>query len=232
MLVLLGVVVVIVGFAIRIHPLVIVLAAGLVTGLLAGMDLVAIISALGRAFNANRFMAIPWLVLPVIGILERAGLRERAREIVSRMRADAVGRMLLLYFVLRQVAAALGMTSLGGQAQMVRPLLAPMAEAAAENRLGRGADAIRFRLRAHAAAVDNIALFFGEDIFVAIGSVLLMKGFLAQNGLDVAPLRLSLWAVPTAIVALLVHGTRLLLLDRELRLLPSAEGNARTSKER
>ena len=30
------------------------------------------------------------------------------------------------------------------------------------------------------------------------------------------PLELSVWAIPTAIVALLIHGTRLVLLDRRI----------------
>ena len=38
------------------------------------------------------------------------------------------------------------------------------------------------------AATDNIGLFFGEDIFIAIASILLIKGFLEQDGIIVEPL--------------------------------------------
>ncbi|KYG03103.1 hypothetical protein BE21_53310 [Sorangium cellulosum] len=217
MLTLLGVAVVVVGFVVRIHPLLVVAAAAVVTGLSAGMSLVQGISALGKAFNDNRYVSLVWLVLPVIGLLERSGLQERARALVSRVKTATTGRLLLAYFMIRQLSAALGLTSLGGHAQMVRPLIAPMAEAAAENRHGPLPDAARFRIRAAAAAADNVALFFGEDIFLAIASILLIKGFLEQNGILVEPLQLSVWAIPTAILALLVHGTRLLLLDRRLR---------------
>jgi uncharacterized membrane protein len=216
MLTLLGVLVVVVGFALRLNPLLVVVAAGFVTGLAGGLEFSTIVSLFGKAYTANRFMAVPWLVLPVVGVLERAGMRERAQQLVSRIHAATAGRVLFIYFVLRQLAAALGLTSLGGQAQMVRPLIAPMVEAAAESRFGSLPDTVRFHLRAHAAAVDNIALFFGEDIFVAIGSILLMKGFLAQEGYDIEPLRFSLWAIPTAIAALVIHAVRLLLLDRRL----------------
>ncbi|KYF55130.1 hypothetical protein BE04_08530 [Sorangium cellulosum] len=217
MLTLLGVAVVVVGFVVRIHPLLVVAAAAVVTGLSAGMSLVQGISALGKAFNDNRYVSLVWLVLPVIGLLERSGLQERARALVSRVKTATTGRLLLAYFMIRQLSAALGLTSLGGHAQMVRPLIAPMAEAAAENRHGPLPDAARFRIRAAAAAADNVALFFGEDIFLAIASILLIKGFLEQNGILVEPLQLSVWAIPTAILALVVHGTRLLLLDRRLR---------------
>jgi len=99
----------------------------------------------------------------------------------------------------------------------VRPLVAPMAEGAAESRFGALPDRQRFLIRSHSAAADNIALFFGEDIFIAIASILLIKGFLEQNGIIVEPLQLSIWAIPTAIAALIIHSTRLWLLDRHLQ---------------
>jgi uncharacterized membrane protein len=124
--------------------------------------------------------------------------------------------VLLGYLAVRQITSALGLTSLGGHAQMVRPLIAPMAEAAAETRHGELPRTVRERIRAYAAATDNVGLFFGEDIFIAIGSILLIRGFLEQNGIVIEPIHLALWAIPTAIAAFLVHGARLLLLDRRL----------------
>jgi uncharacterized membrane protein len=194
----------------------VIFVAGLASGLAAGLDFMAVIAAFGKAFVGSRYLAIVWLILPVIGVLERAGLRERAQELVGRIRAATAGRVLLIYFAVRQITAALGLASLGGHAQMVRPLVAPMAEAAAERRLGALSDGVRYRIRAHAAAVDNIALFFGEDIFVAIGSILLMKSFLAQRGYDIDAFGFAIWAIPTAVLAFLVHGARLLRLDRRL----------------
>lgn len=217
MLTLCGIAIVVAGFVAGINPLLVVTVAALATGLAAGLDPVAVVSALGRAFTQNRYVGIVWLVLPVIGLLERAGLRERAQALIARSRQATTGRVLALYFVARQLAAALGLTALGGHAQMVRPLVAPMAEAAAERRFGAITPATRFLIRAHAAAADNIAVFFGEDIFIAIASILLIKGFLQNNGIDVQPLQLSVWAIPTAALALAVHGVRLFLLDRRLR---------------
>mgnify|MGYP001545375605 CR=1 FL=1 len=89
--------------------------------------------------------------------------------------------------------------------------------AAAENEMGAPpSDKDRALIRAHASAADNVAAFFGEDIFIAVGSILLIRGFMAQSGVEVQPLQLSLWALPTALAALIIHGTRLLLLDRRL----------------
>jgi len=121
------------------------------------------------------------------------------------------------------VTVALGLTSLCGQAQTVRPLIAPMAEAAAEVRLGPISSRVRYLIRAYAASADNVGAFFGEDIFIAVSSILLIKGFLQQSGFDIAPLRLSVWAIPTAVMAFAIHGFRLWRLDARLKRL-AAEG--------
>jgi uncharacterized membrane protein len=213
MLILSGIAIIVMGFALRLNPLPVIALAALATGLAAGHDLVQVISAFGKAFNDSRFVSVPWLILPVIGLLERYGLQERARTLIGRVRTATPGRLLLVYMILRQVTAALGLTALGGHAPMVRPLIAPMAEGAAEE----PSEDDRQTIRAYAASADNVGVFFGEDIFIAIGSVLLIKGFLEQNGITVAPLDLSVWAIPTAFAALAIHGARLLLLDRKLR---------------
>jgi uncharacterized membrane protein len=214
---LIGVAIVVVGFVLRINPLLVVTVAGLATGIAGGLGPLEVIAAFGKAFISSRYVAIVWLVLPVIGLLEHAGLKERARAVVARLRTATTSRVLLAYFAIRQVTAALGLTSLGGHPQMVRPLIAPMAEGAAENKYGELPPEVRNSIRANAAAVDNIALFFGEDIFIAIGSILLIRGFLDQNGIHVEPANLAVWAIPTAICALIIHCTRLLLLERKLR---------------
>jgi len=217
MLTLLGIVVVVAGFAVRLNPLLVVAVAALVTGLAAGMSPVQVISALGKAFNQNRYVSVVWLVLPVIGLLERYGLQVRARTLISRLKNATAGRILMVYFVVRQLTAAVGLISLGGHPQMVRPLIAPMAEAAGEKSHGPLPDKVRQRIRAHAAATDNIAVFFGEDIFIAFGSILLIKSTLSSNGVEVSPLQLSAWAIPTAGLAFVIHMVRMLLFDRRLR---------------
>jgi uncharacterized membrane protein len=228
MLVLLGIGVVVLGFVVRANPLLVVMAAALTTGLAAAWTpdaelavmwsaALATLARFGKAFNDNRYVSLVWVLLMAIGLLERAGLQERARIAIAKVKAATVGRLLWVYFLIRQLAAALGLTSLGGHAQMVRPLVAPMAEGAAEAKYGALPDKQRYLIRSHSAAADNIALFFGEDIFIAIASILLIKGFLEANNIIVEPLELSIWAIPTAIAALIIHSARLWLLDRHLK---------------
>jgi uncharacterized membrane protein len=214
MLVLAGIGVIVAGFLLRFNPLLVVVAAALVTGMAAHLGPIAVLSALGKAFNTNRYVTIIYIVLPVVGILEAHGLQRRARALIGRIRGATMGRLLIVYLLFRQLSAALGLVSIAGPAQTVRPLVAPMAEAAAETQSHGLSDPDQ--AKALAAATDNIGLFFGEDIFIAIGSILLMKGVLQANGIELAPLALSVWAIPTAIAAFVVHGTRLLWADRRL----------------
>lgn len=217
MLSLLGVLVVIAGLAARLNPILVVTAGAVVTGLAGGLAPLVALAAFGKAFNDARYISAAFLILPLVGLLERAGLQIEARRRVAALRALTAGRLLLVYFVLRQASAALGLLSLGGQATMVRPLIAPMAEGLAEAAGGAPLDdQRRDLLRAHAAAADNIGAFFGEDIFIALGSVLLIRAVLRQNHVEADPLRIALWAAPTAAVALLIHGARLARLDRRL----------------
>ncbi|MDB5452898.1 MAG: hypothetical protein JWO33_1476 [Caulobacteraceae bacterium] len=216
MLVLLGVAVVVVGFALRFNPLLVVVASAFVTGWFAHLTPLEVLAAFGKAFNDNRLVSLAFLTIPMVGVLERAGLQERARTLIGRLRGLRLAPLLLGYFLFRQVTAAISLLSIAGQAPTIRPILAPMAEAAIA-REGAADEASRQTVRAHAAAVDNIAAFFGEDIFVAVGSVLLIVGFAKSSGIAIEPLQLSLWAIPSAIAALLIHGLRLFLLQRRLK---------------
>lgn len=213
---LLGILIVVAGFALRLNPMLVVTASAYVTGLLAGMSPVEVTATFGKAFNENRIIAIVWIVLPAIGMLERYGLQQRARAVILGFRNATTGRLLILYLLYRQFTAAIGLHSTAGHPQTVRPLVAPMALAAAEKQHGELDEATAEKIKAMTAATDNVGLFFGEDIFFAIGSIVLIQATLKTYAIDLAPLELAAWAIPTAIAAFLIHGARLLLLDRSL----------------
>lgn len=213
---LLGIALVVIGFALRFNPLLVVVGAAVATGLLAGLDPVAVVAALGKAFNDNRYISVTWIILPVIGLLERYGLQQRARAVIAGVRGATMGKLLVIYLGFRQITAALGMKDIGGHPQAVRPLVAPMAEAAAEKSHGVLSEGEREEVKAMAAATDNVGLFFGEDIFFAIASILLIQGVFESSGYPLTPLQLSVWAIPAAICAFIIHGWRIRALDRRL----------------
>jgi len=214
---LLGVAVVVAGFALRANPALVVVVAGIVSGLLVGVSIPDLLALIGNKFVASRNLLMLLLTLPTIGLLERAGLREHAQAFIGRMRSFTLARLLIAYLAVRQILSMLGLTGIAGHAQTVRPLLAPMAEAAAE-KIDPALDAdARERVKALCAATDNTGLFFGEDVFIAFGAVLLIQGFYAQNGINLDPRSISLWALPTAIAAFVIQALRALSLQRRLK---------------
>jgi len=168
-LVLLGVLVVVVGFALRLNAMLVVTVAGLVTGFLGGLSLLDILNAFGTGFAGSRSIVIFLLVLPVIGLVERNGLQEQARRLISRLARLTTGRVLASYLFVRMITCAIGLLSIGGHAQSVRPLVAPMAEAAAVKRFGPLPEPVARRIRAFAASTDNVGSFFGGRHFRGSG---------------------------------------------------------------
>ncbi len=229
MIKLIGILVVAVGFALRFNTLLVVMAAGIITGLVAGMSFNAIMELFGKYFVENRYMTLPIvLMVPLIGLLERHGLQERAEILIRRTRSATAGRVILLYTLVRQVAIALGVR-IGGHAEAVRPLIAPMAEGAARARHGEIPEKTVQLIRAHAAAAENTGNFFGEDVFIAVGAILLMKGYFDALGMDVSVWGMALWGIPTALTASAVMWWRTRVLDRRIAreaAEPAAEGKA------
>jgi len=206
---LLGVLLLLVCFALRVHPLLAVSLSAICTGFLAELGVSELLGIVGKSFRDSRFLLVFVLVLPTVAALERLGLREYLARWVAN--SERVGLKVVLngYFAVRQLSAAFGLTNLGGHAQSVRPLLVPAAQAAALKRFGILNHVQDQRLKAFCAGTDNVALFFGEDLFLAFGGVLLMQTTLASFGYQTDPLMLAFWALPTAICAFAIQSFRI-----------------------
>ena len=214
---LIGVAVIIAGFILRQNPVMVVIIAAIVTGLTAAMPIEKILVSLGTGFIKTRNLPLILLLpLGVIGLLERYGLKEQAQNMIAKIKSATAGKLLIVYLFVREITAALGLVSLGGHPQMVRPLIAPMAEGATENRYGSIPEKLMFKIRAMSAATDNVGLFFGEDIFVAFGAIVLMQTIMRGSGIEVNPLHMAMWGIPTAICAFCIHAFRLSRLDVEI----------------
>ena len=214
MIKLIGVVIVVLGLAFRFNPLIVVIVAGFATGLVSGMNFIDILDIIGKAFVINRYMSLFILLLPVIGLLERHGLREQAERFILNLKGATAGRIMLLYMIFRQVTGALGM-QLGGHPSFIRPIVSPMAEAA----VAKGQtlpQSVLDEIRGMAATSDNYGNFFGQLMFIAAGGLLLIKGVMEQTGYTVDLITMALYAVPTGVVALIIAGTRYALFDRRM----------------
>ena len=205
---LLGVAVVVIGFALRLNPVLVVVVAGITSGVASGMGIGDLLALLGTAFVSNRVLLLFTLTLPVIGLLEHYGLRERAQHWIQGFRKLSLARLLVSYLAMRQVLSMFGLYDIAGHAQTVRPLLAPMSEQAAARDAPLDTPT-RLRVRALAAATDNIGRFFGEDVFLAFAGVLLIQRFYEGQGITLEPFAIARWALPTAIAAFVIHAVRI-----------------------
>ena len=83
---LLGVLIVIVGFVLKFDTLATVVVAGVVTGLIGGLSPMEILNTLGESFITNRTATLFVLTLPVIGMCERYGLRDKATDFIRKLK--------------------------------------------------------------------------------------------------------------------------------------------------
>ena len=129
MIKLIGILIVVIGFILKIDTLFTVLLAGVATGIVAGLDFNQIFTILGDSFVSNRGVSLFILTLPVIGVLERYGLKQRAVSLIEKLKRLTTGKVLTIYMIARQIAGALSIR-MSGHPQFVRPLVNQMAQAA------------------------------------------------------------------------------------------------------
>lgn len=220
-----GVVIVVIGFALRLRVTIIVVAAGLATGVVAGMPLVGtnaapgIVDTLGRAFANGRIITLFVLALPAIGISERYGLQEQARRLILKIPAATVGRLQFVYHLFRMAIAAAGIRLGSGHVAFSRPLIVPMALSTArleESREGVS-DTDRDRVKAASGASENYGNFFGQNLFFGAAGVALVVTTLREHGFPVDPRDVSWWAVPIAVASVVLGAFQYWRLDRWLR---------------
>lgn len=210
-----GVALITIGLGFRLNALLVILVSGVVTGFIAHMGVMEILSAIGASFTKNRYMSLFILILPMIGVLERYGLRQRARDIMIKLKNASAGKIMLIYMILRQVTDAFGL-QLGGHPAMVRPLIAPMAEAAA-SKDKKPSEEQKQKIRALSAASENFGNFFGQLMFVGAGGLLLVKGVFEDNGYEMSLESMFIWAIPTAVFALVIFSVYIYFQDKKLQ---------------
>ncbi|WP_155286610.1 DUF969 domain-containing protein [Lacticaseibacillus zhaodongensis] len=212
---LLGIAVIVIGFALKWDTTAVVVVAAIVTGVLSGMSVPDLLSTLGKSFLDNRMVSLFFLTLPMIGLVESHGLKEVAVSAIQKLKKATPGRILNLYLIVREVTNVFGI-SLSGQVQFVRPLIQPMVQAAAsvEKKLTKKDVELT---KARSAAVDNFGNFFAQNLFVASGSVLLISSTMKSLGHAVQPIEIVTASIPVAILTLILVGIYNLLFDRHFK---------------
>lgn len=244
---LVGVLIVIVGFALRLRPTLVVVVAALVTGLAAGLPLFSnegpfagfafltkpdkegVINMLGRAFSDNRPITMFIITLPAIGLAERFGLQEQAAVLIRRIKAATVGRLQIVYQLFRIGTGALGLR-LNGHAAFVRPLIYPMSVGAAEAMTGAAnedevPDELVERVKASNAAGENYGNFYGQNLSPVQAGILLVLTTMNGLGYAVSVWSLIYYTLPIVGISVVLGVIQFLLLDKQIRRKAATKAN-------
>jgi uncharacterized membrane protein len=233
-----GVLIVLVGLALRLKPTLVVVAAALVTGVVAGIPLFSdraiphnlpgfailsipgregLIDMLGRAFAENRLMTLFIITLPAIGLSERFGLQRQAARVIQGFRLATVGRLLIVYQMFRVFMGMLGLR-VNGHPTFVRPLVYPMllgAEQGSEReQVGALPEARIEQIKAAAAASENYGNFYGQNLSPVQPGILLVYAVLKGLGYTVSVWRLVLYAIPIAVLTVILGAVQFRILGR------------------
>lgn len=212
---LIGVVIVIIGFALKKDTIATVVIAGVVTGLVAGMPFIKILDTLGSSFISQRTATLFVLTLPVIGICERYGLKDKAVDLIKRAKGATAGKIISLYLAIRALAAAFSLR-LGGHPQFVRPLVNPMAQAAAVAKFEEVDEDTEDMIKGYSAAGENFGNFFAQNCFMGASGTLLIVATLNGQGYDINALQIAMMSIPVAVIAVLVGIVHNFFLDKKI----------------
>ena len=213
---LIGILIIIVGFTLKLDTIAVVVSAGIITGLVSGMGITEILNTLGTAFINNRTTCLFMLTLPVIGLCERYGLKAKAIMLIQKAKGLSTGLLLSGYTLIRETTIAMGVT-LGGHPQFVRPLIYPLAEGASIAKYGELDEKDVDTIKGFSASADNFGNFFGQNVFMANAGVLLIVSTLETLGIKADALKISQASIPIAVIAFVLFVLQNYILDKKLK---------------
>jgi uncharacterized membrane protein len=227
-----GVAIIVIGLALRLRTTLVVVVAALATGLLAGLPLFShegffqhlpyltkpgqtgLINTLGKAFADNRLMTLFIITLPAIGLAERYGLQERSANLIRKIRAATVGRLLIIYQFFRALHGVMGIR-IYGHPSFVRPLIFPMSLGVAPPSDTDSPDSMD-KIKAASAAAENYGFFYPQNLSPVQAGILLVYGVMQGIGLTVSVWDLVKYSIPITVASIVFAVIQFLWLDRVL----------------
>ena len=213
---LIGIAIVVIGFALKLDSILIIVLAAVATALASGIDAISFLEAFGQGFVANRNITIFILVMLVTGTLERNGLREASSSLIGRVKGATSGVVIAVYGIIRGIFGAFNV-GFGGVAGFVRPVLIPMATGTIEKNDRKINENHLEQLKGMSAGMENIAWFFCQVLFVGGAGALLVQSTLATVGYDAPLIRLAAIEIPVAIAGVGFGIIYYIIKDRRLR---------------
>lgn len=213
---LVGIVIVIIGFALKLDSILIIVLAAIATAFAGGIDAISFLQAFGQGFVANRSITIFIIVMLVTGTLERNGLREASSELIGKVKGATSGVVIGVYGIIRGIFGAFNV-GFGGVAGFIRPVLIPMATGTVEKN-GKTIDEKHLeQIKGMSAGMENIAWFFCQVLFVGGSGALLVQSTLATLGYDAPLIRLAAIEIPVAVAGVGFGIVYYLVKDKRLR---------------
>ena len=175
-----------------------------------------ILETLGTAFITNRTATLFILTLPVIGICERNGLKDKAVDFITSLKNATTGRLIAIWQIIRTLASAFSLR-IGGHPQFIRPLINPMAQAAAVVQYGKLDEKTEDDIKGMCAGSENYGNFFAQNCFMGSSGTLLIVSTLTEQGYPVDALQIAGQSVPIAVFAVIVGVIYALIFDQILK---------------
>ena len=185
---LIGVLIVIAGFILKLDTLAVVVTAGLATGLVAGMSPLEILDTLGTAFITNRTATLFILTLPVIGLCERNGLKDKAVDFIKSLKNVTTGRLIAIWQAIRTVV-----------------------------QYDKLDEKTEDQIKGMCSGSENYGNFFAQNCFMGSSGTLLIVSTLSEQGYPVDALQIAGQSIPIAVLSLVAGVVYALLFDRLLK---------------
>lgn len=212
---LLGILIIIVGFALKKDAILIIISSAIVTALLGGLGIDGLLETLGTSFVKNRNIAIFILIILVTATLERNGLKEVAKNLISKVKNVSAGVIIGLYAIMRGVFSACNI-SFGGVAGFVKPIILPMAIGSVEAKGEKPNEEHIEQIKGMCSSAENIGNFFCNTIFIGSAGALLVEGTLSDLGYKVSLIDLAKVEIPVALFSLVVATIYFYFKDKKL----------------
>ena len=212
MLSLLGVVVLIIGFALKLEPIAIIVVSAIVTAVCGGINVVDLLTSVGTTFVANRNQLITIILMILTGTLEKNGLKEAGAALIRKAKGLTTGMLIAIWGVLDEIFIIFKIP-IGGIPSYVRPILMPMTLGIIESKGYEVAPEHEETIKALYGKDYNVSNFFGQCLFAANSSVLLIQSTLASIGYEVDVMQIVAVQIPVALFAMLVNATQTLIVD-------------------
>ena len=184
---LLGVLIVIVGFALKLDSILIIFLALIATGIVGGLGVGGLLETIGTA----------------------------AANLIRKVKSATAGKLVAVYGMLNALFGAFNV-SFGGVAGFIRPVLLPMIEGAISNKEGKANEDHVEEAKGLAVAMQNFTWFFFQVLFVGGAGGILVQTTLAGLGYEVELIDLAAAEIPVALVALVVSCAFVIVKDNKL----------------